>query len=66
VEERNLGAVAERFGDEGGWAFEDEFTDGSVAGAEEVDPEVAESVHDGVGMQVAAGEGAGTFTRGWA
>lgn len=52
-------AVAERFGDEGWRAFEDEFFEGSVPGPEEVDAEVAESVHDGVRVQVLAYESAG-------
>ena len=51
-------AVPEGVGNQRRRALEDEFADGSVAGAEEVHAEVAEPVHDGVRMQVAAGEGA--------
>lgn len=50
--------VAEGFGDEGWGAFEDEFADGAVAGAEKVDAESTEAVHDRVGVPVAPGEGA--------
>jgi hypothetical protein len=46
VEERHLRAVAEDLGDERGRAFEDELTDGSVAGAEEVDAQVAQPLLD--------------------
>lgn len=58
VEERHLCAVAESLSDERGRAFEDKFADGAVAGAEEVDAELAETVHHGVRMEMAAGEGA--------
>ena len=51
-------AVPEGVGNQRRRALEGEFADGSVAGAEEVHAEVAEPVHDGVRMQVAAGEGA--------
>ncbi len=44
-------------------ALEDEFADGSVAGAEKVDAQVEEPVHDGVGVQMAAGEDAGKEPR---
>lgn len=55
MEEGDLRAVAECLG----WAFEDEFANGAVSGAEEVDAEIAQAVHDGVGVEVAAGESAG-------
>lgn len=58
MNEGDLEAVAEGIGDEKWWAFEEEFADGSVAGADEVDTEVAETVHNGVGVQVAASEAA--------
>ncbi len=45
VEERYLCAVSKGFGDERGWALEDELADGAVAGAEEIDAEIAEPVH---------------------
>lgn len=48
---------------EGGRAFENELADDSVARAEQVDAEVAETVHHGVGVQVAAGESAGEEPR---
>ena len=51
-------AAPEGVGNQRRRALEDEFADGSVAGAEEVHAEVPEPVHDGVRMQVAAGEGA--------
>lgn len=63
VEEGDLGAAAEGFGDEGGRALEDELADGAVAGAEEVTAEVAEAIHDGVGVQGPPGEGAGEEPR---
>ena len=59
MEERDLGAVAEGFGYERRRALEDQLADGTVAGAEEVDPEIAEAIHDGVGVEMAPGEGAG-------
>lgn len=49
--ERYLMAVAEGAGDERGRDFEDQLADCSVACAEEVDSEVAEAVHHGVGWR---------------
>jgi hypothetical protein len=42
MQKRDLGAVAEGLCDERGRALEYELADGTVAGAEEVDAEVAE------------------------
>ena len=53
-----MGAVAECVGDERGWALEDEFADGTVARAQEVDAQVAQTIHDSVRMQVPPSEGA--------
>ena len=63
MEERDLGAVAEGLCDERGRALEYELADGTVAGAEEVDAEVAEAIHDRVRMKVPACEGAGEEPR---
>jgi hypothetical protein len=59
VQEGDLRAVTERFGDEGGWALQDELADGAVPGAEQVDAEVAEPIHDRVGAEVSTRERAG-------
>lgn len=59
MEECHLRAVAEGLGDERWRALEDELSDGAVSGAEEADTEIAEPVHEGVGVQVTASQCAG-------
>lgn len=52
MEKRDLVAVPEGISNQRRWALEDQFADGSVSGAEEVDPKGTESTHHGIRMQV--------------
>ncbi|WP_431843705.1 hypothetical protein [Calidifontibacter indicus] len=51
MEERDLVAAPECIGNERRLALDDEFTDGSVTGTREVDPEVAEASAQGGGVR---------------
>ena len=55
----HLVAVSEHLGDDGSGHFTDQFSQGSVAGAEKVEAKVAKAIHDGVGVQVFARPDAG-------
>ncbi len=50
MQERDLVAVPEDVGNQRRRAFEDKFANGSVARSKEVDAEITESVHAGVGV----------------
>ena len=49
---RHLVAIPEHLCDDRGWDLSDEFPNRSVSCTEQVDPEIAESDHHGVGVQV--------------
>ncbi len=49
---RDLVAIPEHLGDNRSWDFGDKFPNRSVSCAEQVDPQLAESVHQSVGVQV--------------